>query len=709
MSALSGSPSKQSAEVRTDPFFEAVAGGGIAVVDPIERHRYTLSTSGTVRPEPATTTDFRFPVDTAVSIHTDAISLPSVISVHVRDEEGTSLCKAEHFAFEELPAGRYTIELSAPIKLYLRVESSITLSATAENMRIEFGESTSVVVGARSHHDHPAATVTTTSDPEDLMRAVSTFGSALKTTSPERSYPTLRGHPPTVELGNELDLAGLEPPETGVVIEVPPEYRSIFVVASLAYYLGARVVPGDQPLLRTETGLEYSLDGPRGFERTVERTLKQVFFLDCLTRTEGLYPIDIHERRMLETDLDLDFAALYNQSLADQLEAYLAVPFELLEDHIPEWKLTTHVEPTASSVEMLPFAVNDLAVVRSENPAPAPNPATSNVVGGGVTTAEVARSERFTRSASSDDVVQPDETFVEPELDDSIEQMWVGAGTPVNASKASVEACRHRLDRAPTDGDIRITVVCNDATMDEERDFIDEIYGDRDELPFDISIERELTTAELKDVLSTRTDFLHYIGHVDSEGFQCVDGKLDATTLESVGVDAFLLNACQSYRQGMALIERGAIGGIVTLRDVLNCEAVRIGRTLARLLNCGFPLRPALEIARDESIMGGEYLVVGDGTLSIAQADSLTANLLSVERNDGLFDVTLSAYHTSRTGMGTLVVPHLDGSEYYVSTGKIQQNGVTRSELEKFLPQSDAPTKVNGKLRWSRQIDVDEL
>ena len=38
----------------------------------------------------------------------------------------------------------------------------------------------------------------------------------------------------------------------------------------------------------------------------------------------------------------------------------------------------------------------------------------------------------------------------------------------------------------PVDGDIDITVVCNDAEMTEERDLIGDIYGDRDELPFDV-------------------------------------------------------------------------------------------------------------------------------------------------------------------------------------------------------------------------------
>jgi hypothetical protein len=45
-----------------------------------------------------------------------------------------------------------------------------------------------------------------TTDAEDVMMAILTFRSALKTTSPERSFPTLRGHPPAIELNDRLEI-----------------------------------------------------------------------------------------------------------------------------------------------------------------------------------------------------------------------------------------------------------------------------------------------------------------------------------------------------------------------------------------------------------------------------------------------------------------------------------------------------------------------
>ena len=681
----------------TRPTFEQTA-SGLAVVDPIERHRYELTT-GTVHATAVDLSRFLFPVESAVSIRTDHVTLPSVVSVHVRDEQGAVVAHAEHHTHEDLPAGEYIVEVSAPIKLYFRVESALRITADASGMAIGFDGEREVLVGARSHHERPAATVRTPADPEAMMAAISTFGSALKTLTPERSYPTLRGHPPTIELGDSLDLVGLEAPDTGVTIEIPPDYGSIYAVAPLAYYLGATVEPGADPLLRTDRGFEQSLSGPQGFERTVARTLKQTFFLDCLTRTEGLYPVDLHERRVLADDLALDFPALYEQSLAAQLETYLSIPYRTIAEHVPTWKLTADVAAVPASVEHLPFVVADLAIVRSVEPATGPEG----------TMSDETRTDERRGFVDGPAAIDSEEPFVRPEPADSLEQTWIGEGTPLGASKASLAAYRNRLERTPAEGDIEITVVCNDAAMDDER-AVEASYGERADLPFDVTVAHDLTTDELADVLGARTDFLHYIGHVDGDGFACADGRLDARELDSVGVDAFLLNACQSYRQGMALIEAGAIGGIVTLSDILNSEGVKMGRALARLLNAGFPLGSALDIARGESIMGEEYLVVGDSGLAITQVDGGPPNLSKISRADIGFQLEFETYPTSQRGIGSMVIPLIRGNnEYYLSSGTVLKSNITDTALGEFLSIEEMPVKVNGHLYWSDQIEIDDL
>src|SRR5699024_3229537 len=204
-------------------------------------------------------------------------------------------------------------------------------------------------------------------------------------------------------------------------------------------------------------------------------------------------------------------------------------------------------------------------------------------------------------------------------------------------------------ERSPTTDDISVTIVCNDSSMTEEQTSIADIYGKEASYPFETSIEHNLTTDELETTLTTHTDFFHYVGHVDETGFECNDGTLDADSLDSVGVDAFLLNACQSYEQGLGLIEAGAIGGIVTLSDVLNGEAITMGKTIARLLNSGYDLYSATNIAHERSKMAERYTTLGDGGVTIAQTDSGTPILSHIQTKNG-HDLIIDPQPTTEIG-----------------------------------------------------------
>jgi hypothetical protein len=677
---------------------------GVLVTDPIERHRFRLFTSTSPSLSPADPSALRFPVADAVRFVTEYVDLPSVVSVYVRDGDGGMLAEAAHFADESFDAGTYELELCAPMKLYLRVEGAVAVTADAARTRIAFDGPTEVLVGGRSHHERPATTVTTTGDPTDVMRVLSTFSSALKTTSVERSYPTLRGHPPLVEVGDAVSIPeGLTTPSTGVTIELPPTLKHAYVAAPLAYYLGADLVPGGAPRIVTDEGFEHRLETPRGFEREVERVLKQTFLFDCLVRTEGYYRVDLHERTAVEPRVDLDLAALYDASLAERLASTLSVPYRTVRDQIPEWKLTTHVAPRPDNVELLPFAVNDLAVVRTPQATAVPTSEVQSTAVGEFFRAgdgEVRSSAATTSRA-----------YVQPESTDSLEQAWMGHGTPLGASKTTKAAFRNRLDRSPAPDSIDIAVVCNDARMVDERDVVDGVYGSRDELPFDVTVSYDLTVDGLQDLLTTDAEFLHYIGHIDAEGFECADGRLDATVLDDVGPDAFLLNACQSYEQGVALVDAGAVGGIVTLSDVVNSGAVEMGKTLARLLDRGFPLGNALDVAGDDSAIGSQYAVVGDGGFAIAQSQSGVPNVCVVRRvDDDRFELEYRAFPTTDRGMGSLIIPYLETNEtHYLSSGTIDTFELSRDELAQFLSLEVTPVVVENELRWSDELDVASL
>ncbi|MCL9815720.1 hypothetical protein [Natronocalculus amylovorans] len=688
--------------------FDTIGNETIQVSDRIERRQYHFTAVPTVSLTTADITRFQFPVDNAVATQIRSINLSTVVSICVRDDTGQMVAQTGHFASEELPADTYSIELCTPIKLYLRVTAPVTISSTCAETTVSFGSATPVVIGARSKHERPAATITTTSDPHDLMAVMSTFGSALKTTSPERSYPTLRGHPPTIKRGDELLIpSGLQPPNTGITIEIPPDFKYLYPIAPLVYYLGATVRPADTPRIVTETGFEYELGDGLAFEQTIEELLKQTFLLDCVTRTEGLYPVTLHERSAIESVVNLDFQTLYDESIASRLEQYLSIPYTVVEPYVPAWKLTTHIDPVPDSMEMLPFLVNDLAILRT--------PTTTTPVSSKPTDSEIVAdflrdkpldAGEFTRHSGSSSASHLSNSFVQPETTDSLEQAWIGEETPIGASKPTLAAYQNRLDRAVMDGDISITVVCNDPQMVQEHAIVDAVYGSRADLPFEISLYQNLTCDGLRDVLVEDSDFLHYIGHIETDGFRCTDGLFDVRSLSTTGIDSFFLNACQSYDQGMALLDAGAIAGIATLTDVINSGAVQIGSTIAKLLNSGFPFRPALDIARIDSVSGTDYIVIGDGGLTIAQPVSGIPIIFNIIETESCLDVSFESYTTHTEGMGTLMSPGIkNNKKHYLSSTTGCKYQLDTPTIDSLLSTNEIPILFNHQLYWSNDIN----
>ncbi|WP_306438833.1 hypothetical protein [Natronococcus pandeyae] len=604
-----------------------------------------------------------------------------------------------------LPDGKYTLDLSGPLKVYAHVKDSVQVYSDTERTHVSFGKTSSVIVGARSRHTRPARTITTTSDPVDVMQTVSMFGSALKTTTAERSYPTLRGHPPAVKLGSELAIPSeLKQPKTGIEIEVPLTLEHVFVVAPLAYYLGAKIVPGSVPQLTTETGYNRTLIGERGFESTVRRILKHVFFLDCIVRTEGITPLPLREQNAVESVLDFEIEPVYKQSLPKQLETYFSVPFSAIKPYFSEWRLETKLKPKKEFVEFLPFISNSLSTINIQSESEdiqSPNGDQAQAI------------SEFTRSnlIRSTDPVRSNDTSSNPIVESTpptIQQVWNSQNTSEIVSTTPLSAFENSIGRNPRSDPIEIQVVCNDLDMHKELKSVNNIYGSREELPFDVTVHHDVTINELEQLLTTESDFLHYIGHIDGNGFQCSDGKLNASEIEKVSVKAFLLNACQSHNQGLHLVEAGSIGGIVTLGDVVNSGAVRVGSTIAQLLNQGFPLYGALSIAKNESIIGKQYLIVGDGMTTIAQSETEVPNSCVVKNIGDKISAEIYIYDSVQAKVGSLFTPHLGPIDsYHLVPGKTQEVQVGRDQFRDFLAQGKFPVLFGESVCWSDEIHID--
>lgn len=693
----------------------AADGASLVVTDDIEQRQCVLRMPAATATEPVAGDSFYFPVDAAVRVESPSITLGNYVATFVRDADGSVLTRVEHQDEQTFETDVYSVELDHAIKLYVQVRGSMRVETTELTTTIETdGE---LLVGARSRHNYPAGTVTTTEEPRDVMRAISALSSSLKTTSVERSYPTLRGHPPELELGDELDVPDeLEAPATELRIEVPPRLRFVYTVASLAFYLGADVVPGKSPRLVGTDGFAYPLDGPAGFETTVERILEQTLLFDCVARTEGFYRLDLAERRTVDAVVDLDWAALYDRSLTEQLRAYLAVPYDRIAAHVPQWKTTTYLAPTPANVELLPFLVDDLAHVRlpvgdrttiGEVQTSSLLEFTGNDGASGEavdTGGSTRRADAPTRGA---DAERPSQSFVVPGETDSYEVIWAADGMPVGATKASVAGYRNGLRHSPSE-EIGVTVVVNDAEMAEEGEVASDIYGDDAEFPLDVRVYQNLSTDALRTVLETDRDFLHYVGHIEADGFECADGRLDARELETVGVDAFFLNACASYEQGMALLEAGAVGGVVTLSEVLNSGATRVGKSMVNLLNHGFPLRAALEVAKEESFVGGQYATVGDGNVDVVQRESLGATVVRLDEEGDGYDVRVEVYPTKDLSVGSFTMTDADpAGRSALVPGSVGPFNRSAEATRDYVESINDPVVFEGVLTWSSDLSFD--
>lgn len=732
---------EQKGSVKVVPQFEPIVGqSGIHVHDPVEDVQTLLFTDQTVKPTWANTDGFAFPVDSAIEVTISELQTQFLLGIWIRNVDGDKIAKFDpEGSPETLPPGDYLLELTGlGMKMYVRVSGTgFTVESHESSVVVVFEEETSILIGARSYHSKPGRTLTTTSNPTDLMRAVSLFGNSMKTWSPERTFPSLRGHPPLLEIGDECKIPDdLSPPETDIELSVPPEYPWLYPVVPLAYWLGATVQPGCPALevagdwypLGTDGGYECDTDR-EAFENHVKDILQFTFLLDCAVRTEGFYDLELDARRRIEAiDLPLDFSGLYDAPIADRVNQYLEFEysFESLATRIgrPGWRLTADVQPDAKRATTLPFLARDLAVIRcptdeklelsseevTEGMEDVFARTSSPVSAGGYTIASDNVASRASSSGRSIESTRNEQIIGLPKAD-SMSQTWIGDGFAVGAAKASTQSYLRRLESHAKDSSrISINVVVNDEKMTDEAS-VSDIYGTRDHLNFNIQVHQNLTGNELAEVFETDTDFIHYVGHVDPEGFDCADGYLHADQLGRVGADTFVLNACASYEQGQLLVDGGAIAGVVTLEDVINSLATKVGKKIARLLNYGFPIGSATGLIQETIFTGSNYIVVGDSNASLAQSNVAVPNVTRVSlRGDGLFDVSVETFASWNYDIGSMHRPFIEGCECaYVVPGQLDTWRVDDEALDEYLDRYTLPVIGQGNLFWSDQISADTL
>jgi hypothetical protein len=587
------------------------------------------------------------------------------------------------------------VETDPVIKTYLTSSDHVTARVASEGVELSFDEPSEVTLGARSYATGPTGTVSTTADPEGLAWAVSHFGAAVESTAPERSYPTLRGHPPTVDLGDgRIASPGVEMASSDVTVAVEPTVASVLRAAPLAYYLGAPLTLSDDARL-TADGETTPLGGPEG--PMSGELLRHVFICDVAARQHGEHGFGC--RAAAEVQGLLDFEALYDAPHAERMAAYLRAPLDRTLDAAPAWPTVAHVEPRASSVEALPPLVDDLALVRPETPPRYSGPDARQVA-----------LETFVEPATArgvTQVVDGGSSFVDLPETDALFDVWVGEGIPLGGLKSLPTPQQEDL-HDEQDGIVNVRLVCNDPEMEPEVATAARNYGVSDTLPFDVRVHREVSVDRLRELLGRDASLFHFVGHATQAGLECTDGYLETASVPTVGTETFLLNACQSYSHAISLVERGARGGIVTLADVDNESALWVGKNAARALNIGHSLRTTVELLRRGQSSQNVYSVVGDTMASVAQSGGNAATA-HVTRAGDCFEVVETPLPVSQVQVGSLS-ERLGHDTDLVLIGQRRRWQVPdEEELLSVIRLGDEPLLIDGDLHWSSDLTPEDL
>jgi len=432
--------------------------------------------------------------------------------------------------------------------------------------------------------------------PEGLARAVTATSSALATTRPLRSHPAYRSRPPVMVAGDTTDVPDpivAATPAVDVTLVLPPTRAAVMVAAPLAYYLPATAAlrEGTDPALLLDDERRMRFDD---LQRDARTLLNRVFTLDSLVRREPDHPPRrVEEERDLLHRLDVDPDHVRSLSPAGRLDRYLTA-WVGTDDRPPPWHLTTAVAPTPSAVPALPTVLHRLsAIVRPERLASRRSDLLRRTLSNAYRTPNTSEGASAGRSPPS--------------------VGWLGPGRPRGTFTETAAIDHGSRSREAASGPPSVVVVLGGDRIDTEHEAVARIYrkyGDCET----VDVVRSPTRVRLQSVLETGYELCHFVGHCDDGGLRCTDGTYSPADGPTCGTDTFVLNACGSYESGLALLERGAVAGVVTHTDVLDSHAVSVGTALARLLVAGFSVQRALELARRRILMGQDYAAVGDAT-----------------------------------------------------------------------------------------------
>lgn len=548
----------------------------------------------------------------------------------------------------DLPDASYLLHLvGRDIYTFVRFDAPATIRNHG-HPTLSFSQPTPVTIGFRSLLRVPRNRITVPKSPAGIATALTHMSAAHRTDSPDRSYITLRAHPPLVSFSDE----GIEEiptdvkrhtPETGIEVRTPETLDTLFAVAPLAYYVGARVVAEDRSdaVIRVpDHDVEYVLAEP--VDLAAGRLLRRVFGMDSLVRNAGPYGAELKELNAL-SDVPFEIDDWYDASPAARFARYLEPDVAPLDAVWPRWQHVVTVDPTMEAARMLPTFLDTLAWLKL------------------------------------------------PETDDDIETAPFPATGSFNADSRGYEvkpiATQHRFEFVTSQRDQKhLTIVC----PEDRREAVTEPLTDATwrAKPPAITIHTDVTVAELQDVAESRTDLFYFVGSWD-DGFVCSDGVLSTDGL-AIDARACLLDAPGASEACPTLVDQGAVAALGRVSDA----APAVGETLVHAIAEGFIYAQALAFTDEEDT----YRLVGDGADSI-DPTPLVLSEIRESPDDSGFQVV---------GYGVYPNP---GGVYNRTDDRLQLVGNSAwhdlpiSELDELLEVAKQPIRYDGQLFWPGEQD----
>ena len=341
----------------------------------------------------------------------------------------------------QVSGGRHVVALESSERLFIWPDDDCVLEYFAGKARlVKCGQANGTVLAGMKKM--PRHAIETGTDIEALFRAVSFICSLPGETSPYRSHPLFRSHPPDIHISPDGPIMPLAAPVRPISLRLPPDLRYLYAAAPLAYYLGASVETGDGPSLKI-SGKPIDLPcGYAQFERWAGKMLSRTFQADCAVRCQAtagarLPGIDVQEitgyspeELMLLTMSDRFL--IYAETLQSDSRAFNT------------WHMASYVEPVPSSVEILPFLMRSLSAIYTPKSTPLSE---RDVVSLSVRDFKAQQPGRSRGEAVDDGAV------ILPSLHNAQTQHWFSDGCPVDATLSTLGGAEEQQNVRPRQAD----------------------------------------------------------------------------------------------------------------------------------------------------------------------------------------------------------------------------------------------------------------